>query len=202
MINTIFTALHAHGVEEHVDKAIEQTESLGSILITLHPKFVHFPIAIIILVLLFEMLFVVKKVHFFKQAVHWLFSLGLLASSTAIATGLLSADSIGHNTPAHDMVHDHRNIMIAASILWLVTGIAYKFWPAFKSNFRNLFRFVIVFIVALFVWGSHEGGELVYEKGVGVEPVMKSWQTKKPSSLNILNKKTKVPNDHEGSHNH
>lgn len=195
MINFIFTSLYAHGGDVHETQVVEHAESFNSMLITLHPKLVHFPIALIMLVLLFEFLWFLKKKDFFDQSARWLFQLGLIASVLSAGAGLLSANIIGHSSPDHSLVHDHRNIMLAASILWLIGSGLLQFWPAYKEKLRILFRITIIVIVALFIWGSTEGGELVYEKGIGVEPVMKTWQKKSPL-VNQPNNAGHIENDH------
>ncbi|MBR29663.1 MAG: hypothetical protein CMN77_00005, partial [Spirochaetaceae bacterium] len=58
--------------------------------ITLHPKLNHFPIALIFLAVLFEILFIWKKEDFYRRASVWMVYLGIMAAIIAAASGLLA----------------------------------------------------------------------------------------------------------------
>ena len=96
-------------------------------LITLHPKLVHFPIALIFTGLLFEALYLIKKNEFFEKASRWLFSLGLAGSLAAMVSGLIAEDLISHSDSAHDIMEEHEMWMMITTLVWAISFILMVF---------------------------------------------------------------------------
>jgi uncharacterized membrane protein len=136
--------------------------------ITLHPKLNHFPIALIFLAVLFEILFIWKKEDFYRRASVWMVYLGIMAAIIAAASGLLASDTLGHNSLGHDMVHDHRNIMLTATGIWAIVAILLRFTKFQTGKGRLVVLPLLIVVASLMTYGASVGGEMVFEHGTGV----------------------------------
>jgi uncharacterized membrane protein len=135
----------------------------------IHPLFVHFPIALWSVALLFWGISVVVA----KKERPWLFGrwllyLGTLAALVTAATGLIAADRMGHDAPGHDLVHVHRDFMLAATGLGLATTAA-AFLLRNATGVRSKAIPLVMLIVTVLVMtvGADRGAELVYRYGIG-----------------------------------
>ncbi len=95
-------------------------------------------------------------------------TLGIIGAVWALGFGWWAAELLGHDSPGHDLVHNHRDFMIAASVLSLsITGLAW--WKRHEHGRWRIgllaLSLVLVVVMAL---GSDRGAELVYRYGVGV----------------------------------
>lgn len=133
----------------------------------LHPKVVHFPIALLLTGLLIELYSLWRKndegmVRFSSL----LFIGGLIGAFLAVATGALAENALGHDSPNHDKVHEHQYIMLAATGVWLLSLLVLRY--------RRSFLIVCYLVIsAMVIFGANKGGDLVYKYGIGVEPVQK-----------------------------
>jgi len=136
-------------------------------LITLHPKLVHFPIALLSTGVVFQFLHLWKKDDFFFKTAKWTHALGLLGAIMAASSGLIAADTLGHDAPNHDLVHTHRNWMLITLIPWCLFVL--NIWKGpFKNNHRLNFG-ISLLVAGSLTWGSYLGGDLVFKYGVGVK---------------------------------
>jgi len=90
----------------------------------IHPLFIHFPVALWIVALLFWSLGVFRDKPRLLETGRWLFLLGTGGALLAVTTGFLAADAMGHDSPGHDFVHVHRNFMVAATVLAALVSAA------------------------------------------------------------------------------
>lgn len=165
-------------------------------LVLLHPKLVHFPIALIALAVFFELLFVWKKDPFYRRFSLWMVHLGFVSALAALATGFWAADAIGHDSPGHDHVHEHRDLIIAALSLWFLFIVAIRFVGWLREDKGSVSRIVIgIIISAVLYTGAHEGGELVFEYGVGVKVDKKNGE--KSSEKNHKTEQHEHQHEHE-----
>ncbi|MGN7610923.1 DUF2231 domain-containing protein [Magnetococcales bacterium HHB-1] len=149
-------------------------ESLFSginILVVLHPMVVHFPIAYLVAALLSELIAVVFKQEKFHRYTQWILLLTAVSAIVAVGAGFLAAETLGHDAPGHDLVHDHRDIMIAMTVgITVVTAILFLFRPFQEGSLRKLILPGLVVLVGIMALGAHKGGALVYKYGTGVDP--------------------------------
>lgn len=136
-------------------------------LIPLHPKLVHFPIALFISALGFELLaYILRKDPFHKTAVY-LFTAAALMSFVVVQTGLWEQARLHLN---HPVLTEHRLYglwtmwlsLLSLPVLWVLRTFLPKY-------FRPVFLVVLIAVSVLVFLTAHEGGEMVYEYGVGVE---------------------------------
>ena len=134
----------------------------------LHPMVVHFPIAFwtaASMAWFFSLVLKKDKVWEFGL---WLHIAALLSAGLAIGFGFWATDTMGHDSPGHDLVHVHRDWMIYSSIAAaILTGLA--FWKrGEKGKIRYLFLVFSFLILGATSLGADRGAQLVYGYGMGV----------------------------------
>jgi len=136
----------------------------------IHPLFIHFPIALLSVSLLFEVVGTIRKNQALQNAGWWTFVVGVVALAAAITTGLIAESTVAHTDEAHDLILQHRNLGIASGIFFvvlLIWRVAQKGELPVSVVFRSIYPVIFVLAVALLLTGAHLGGKLVYEFGVG-----------------------------------
>lgn len=132
-----------------------------------HPLIVHFPIALWSAALLFWLLGLGGSGDLWRAG-RWLLHLGVLSALAAVLTGLWAADRVGHDTPGHDLVHVHRNFMIAATALGVATAVLAWVWRGRREGWtRPALLGGLVLTVAVCALGADRGALLVYGHGIG-----------------------------------
>lgn len=138
-------------------------------LANIHPLFVHFPIALVLVTLLFEAMWWISNKDQFRLFATWLLHLSALAAAAAAVTGLLASNGLGHDAPNHEFVHQHRDIMYWMTGLLLVTSVAVASLRKFRQGAgRRVLIFPLLVISGLLVYGADKGGRLVFDLGMGV----------------------------------
>ena len=137
-----------------------------------HPLLVHFTIALYaISALLFAAGYFVAPNGWKEKmtgAAYINLWLGAVITVLTVAAGIYAYNTVGHDTPSHLAMTDHRNwALVTAVIFWVIT-----IWSVF--NYRagkavGLF-FVIAMLVSAGLLGitGFKGGEVVYRYGLGV----------------------------------
>jgi len=135
-----------------------------------HPLVVHFPIALLSLAVVFELLARFSGRESLLTAAYWNLVVGSMAAAVAVASGLLAESIVPENGPAHEALESHESLafatlgIFAALFLWrtLRDGEFYRRFSAF---------FLIAMLVAWIALAatSFYGGELVFHHGVGTQ---------------------------------
>jgi uncharacterized membrane protein len=135
----------------------------------LHPVFIHFPFALLLVALLLEIAAMVFKRDEFSRAAWWNQILGTIGLAAAVASGLLAAQTVRMDGPARAVFDIHQQIafLAAASFAGLL------FWRIstkgkIPAEPRHLFLALLAAAVLLMTVGAWLGGELVYGHGVGI----------------------------------
>lgn len=134
-----------------------------------HPMFVHFPIALWLAAVPFWLVGAVRGGDAWRFG-RWLVYLGVLSAALAVGTGLWATEQMGHETPGHDLVHVHRNFMLAAGGLGAVTALA-AFLLRRREQRTGVRWGLVVLLLATAsatMLGADRGGLLVFRWGVGV----------------------------------
>jgi uncharacterized membrane protein len=147
-----------------------------------HPRFVHFPIALLSTYVLLEVIGVVFKKDFFSKAAHLILFLGVFGALAAVLTGNMAEEAAEKLFDEKDVlipfgaIHDHENW--ATITIWYFAGVLLlRTIFAVKKKFQGAFQYVFILLAVVgmyFVYqtGDH-GAKLVYglkEKGgVGTE---------------------------------
>jgi uncharacterized membrane protein len=135
---------------------------------SLHPIFVHFPIAFWIAAFGFWIASVLLKKDRLWSVGRWLLNIGVVGALISIGSGLLAEHQLGHRSPGHDIVHLHRNLMLAAGALALLTALVAQVLRNRPQRARLLLFVPMIGVVALTVLGADRGA-LVASQHAGHE---------------------------------
>jgi uncharacterized membrane protein len=134
-----------------------------------HPFIVHFPIALLLVALLLEVIALLWRNPEFSRAGWWNQIAGTLGLALAVASGLLGRTTVRIAEDARELFERHEQIAFAATALFAVL----LFWRIASRGqipLRPPWLFLLCFAagVALLLTGAFYGGEIVYRYGVGV----------------------------------
>ncbi len=139
----------------------------------LHPKVVHFPVALFITYIVLEATGVIFKKEFFLKAAHLILLLGVIGAFFAVLTGNQAFSNYEQWTDASKALFlEHQNF--ANLSVWYFTALLVaRTYFVLKKKFSLRLKYIIL-IASLFggylVYQTAEhGGELVYKYGVGTE---------------------------------
>ena len=136
-------------------------------LIPLHPKMVHFPVALFIVALGFEALsWITKKEGFHRTAWH-LYVAAALITPLVVRTGIWEVQRVQLNHPVLDT---HKRFALYAMWTSLMSiPVLWALRREYGAYFRPVFV-VLLLVVAVFIGiTGHKGGEMVFGYGVGIE---------------------------------
>lgn len=138
----------------------------------LHPLIVHFPIALLFVAGAFYIYSVIKSSESIFSTAALLHLVGGISFIAAILTGQQAESVVTHTPEIHEMIEQHE--LLSYLSIW-VFGLMY-IWQMLRSKkFLQVekFAFIGIFsvLLAVMAYSAHLGGKMVYEKGVGVEPM-------------------------------
>lgn len=141
-------------------------------LIHLHPMIVHFPIALLIVGFLSDIVGLAIKREFFSQVGFLMLVLGTLGLITAYLSGQQAGDGITEAGALKQALETHEGsatltlwVVIIAAIFRISLVLFKKYKGAFKMVSLTLF---FLGVLALARTGYY-GGELVYKHAAGVQ---------------------------------
>ena len=134
-----------------------------------HPAIVHFPIALLTVAVLFELLSRVLKREDFSRIGWWMQLSGTIVLALAVLSGIFARDTVTIGPLARPDFELHQQLAFAAAGLFA----ALLFWRiAAKSRIPEkhalLYLVLLACGVAVLWAGAWYGGEMVYRFGVGV----------------------------------
>lgn len=133
----------------------------------IHPLVVHFPIVLTLLALLSEIWAqLIGLPDDLKKAPTLLLYLSALSAVFTVGTGFWTTELLGHDTPGHEFVHDHRNVMVWYTSILVLGTFVHVFVKKCQSGIFRLFLLIVT--TGIMVVGTDLGGQLVYRYGVGV----------------------------------
>ena len=165
-------------------------------MLNIHPYFVHFPIAILSVGLLWDLLGILLKKESLKNAGWWAQVFGVIAIIITVTTGLIAANSAAHSEAAHEIMETHETIgliVAGAFILLLIWRIFLKTSLPSKRVYQTVYLAIGILAVVTMLYGAHLGGKLVYEFGVGGSAVQQPAHAHQHNEAN-------EEHEHEGDH--
>ena len=136
-------------------------------LVPLHPKMVHFPIALFMTALFFELLSLILKKELFHKTALSLYVFAALFTPLVVFSVLWEEHRLHL---AHPLLTKHKTCGLWAMWTALVSlPVLWFFRKQFTQQSRALFFFVLLALAALVTFTGYYGGEMVYEYGVAVE---------------------------------
>jgi uncharacterized membrane protein len=139
----------------------------------IHPKVVHFPIALLTVYSLLEIIGIAFNKEFISKSALLVLCLGVISAFLAVFTGNQASQEFNFwNAESKALLVEHQNY--ATYLLWGATAVcALRIFVTIKKKFVGWIRILFVLfavIILLFVYetGIH-GGNLVFKYGVGTE---------------------------------
>lgn len=138
----------------------------------IHPMVVHFPIALLLASLLFDLLALRWREEECRATSLSLLALGVLAAVVALLTGHLAEEAVEHSgTIPKQAIETHEELAFAA--FWVFAGLLgvkmLSYWGWMRER-ALLVLFIGVGGAVLLLVASYYGGDLVYRYGAGVLP--------------------------------
>jgi len=146
----------------------------------LHPRIVHFPIALFILYFLFEITGILLKKDYLSKAAFIILILGIIMAVVAVLTGNqayeVAKQSIKNISGLNELIVQHETN--ATITLWyfffvliLRTYILVK--KKFETNLKYIFIILgLIGCYLIYITGIH-GGNLVFNHGIGTNLIGK-----------------------------
>ncbi len=137
----------------------------------LHAMFIHFPIALLIVGFLSEVISLFSKKEFFKRGGFYLLILGSLGTIASYLSGNAAGEGIEEG-PLKDVMELHEQAATITLWLTIITAVVYLTIFIFKYRQRWV-KIVSVLLFAAVIGGiartGYLGGQLVYKHGAGVQ---------------------------------
>ncbi len=133
----------------------------------IHPMFVHFPLALLSVGLLFDILGYFFKKQSLSSTGWWCFSLGVLSAVVTVFTGMQAANTVTVSGETKEILESHEHFQITSTIVFVVLWIWRSFSRQNPPKSAIIYFVIAAVTVGAIVYGAHYGGELVYEYGVG-----------------------------------
>ncbi len=134
----------------------------------LHPKVVHFTVALLTVALLFELLRLVTRKDIFGEAARWNMIFGGLAAIITFITGLLAESHVVIAVAAGPVFERHETLGYITMILAVILLATHIYPGRIYRRFYSLYLVALIAVVISLSIGAYYGGRLVYEFGVGV----------------------------------
>lgn len=138
--------------------------TLVGLLYPLHPKLVHFPIALLVSAMGLQALGIFFKKDAWCKGAWIMFILGVIAMPVVVLSGLQEADRLHLHHPVLSL---HKQFAFLA--MWVSLAALPVLWfIRSKKIFQIIFLIVLVAVSSFLALAAHQGGRMVYEYGVGV----------------------------------
>jgi uncharacterized membrane protein len=136
-----------------------------------HPFFVHFPIALWIAALIFELAARIAKNDELHRMACGVLALGALAAVPTVFSGWSAESAVPDAGAAHDVKELHKTLMVTASILSGVLAALGLFVLPRRplSSLRAAFLLGLLLLAGLVSVGADRGALLVYHFGTSVD---------------------------------
>ena len=138
----------------------------------IHPMIVHFPIALLIVGFLFDLIGVFVKKDFFSKAGFYLLILGTLGVIAAYFSGDLAGDGISEVGALKQALETHESAALLSLWIMVIASVVRIGFVAFKKH-TAIFKWValsLFFIGVLSIARTgYYGGELVFKHAAGVQ---------------------------------
>ncbi|MBT8378827.1 MAG: hypothetical protein KJN64_06340 [Ignavibacteria bacterium] len=149
----------------------------SNFLAELHPKIVHFPIALLSTYAVLEIVGIFFKKDFLTKTALLILCIGVVAAFGGVLSGNEAFSSFNFwNIESTAVLNDHQ--MYATFLLWFSLFIcALRLFLTLKKKFLGIKKFMFIifaFIILFLVYQTGEhGGKLVTKFGIGTELNMK-----------------------------
>jgi len=141
----------------------------------LHPVFVHFTVALVLVATACALASKVLKGGLAEQSIvvsRWLFMIAAGLTILTVGAGIYAFNTVNHDDASHEVMLEHRNLAMASFVLIVITAFLF-----FRDRKQSLVSIVILLFSiassAMVLSTAWHGGELVYHFGLGVKSLPK-----------------------------
>jgi len=166
-----------------------------------HPLLVHFPIALIFVIVATDLLAMVFKRRIFSDAGTVMIGFALAGAAAAVISGLIAEESVWHTEAAPELIETHETAaLIFLGALVLLTAFRIVFRKRIAESLGWLSLLGTVICAAMVGYVAFLGGEMVFVHGTGV--IQAEVQTARADSLaesiKTPDNKTAIDNSRRG----
>ena len=138
--------------------------------IQLHPGVVHFPIALLVMALIFNLLYIGFDRESLESAGYWCLVFGALGGILAVVTGMGEEGTMSRFTErGRELLKLHKTVGLSVLGLYtvlLIWGLVARGMPV---RARGLFVLLMLVGTAGIGYQGYLGGEMVYAEATGVQ---------------------------------
>lgn len=149
-------------------------------LASLHPKVVHFAVALLLTYVLLEVLYFIFKKDFLNKSATLILFLGILGALASLITGNQAFHYAEYLFDNYDVkipfgLIDEHEQYAQITTFWFVGILFIRFFLNVKNKFKGWLQIIVLLLAIIgtyFVYETGEhGGELVYKHGVGTKVI-------------------------------
>lgn len=135
----------------------------------LHPILVHFPIALLFVSVLFDLMGATLSRDSFREGALWLLGLGLIGGVAAAIVGDMAEDAVEKAGIAESLIETHEmwaQITLGIMALLLLSRLLLR--NRFSTRTPTVYLVLATMGLIALIATGHTGGNLVYKHGAGV----------------------------------
>ncbi len=135
-----------------------------------HPLFVHFPITLYFLGVLFTVGYLWRTNADYERFAYWAFILSWIAAIAASVVGLIDRGQLAFDDPRQGAINAHITPAIAFIVLnGLLLYMRFRWADVLVSERKWLYLGLMALGLAVIIFTGAQGGKLVFELGIGVK---------------------------------
>lgn len=138
----------------------------------LHPLIVHFPIALLSIFFVLDLMgCLTKKIHWREAASYFLY-FGTLCAAVTVQAGIEAAYSVAHNETVHEIMVRHEYLGVSVLTISVILSLWRLRNGADLTGGANHFFLILAGLMCgLMMLGADLGGLMVYNYGTGVHAI-------------------------------
>jgi len=161
----------------------------------LHPLLVHFPIALLSLFFLLDLVGSLAGKEPWRRAADWFLYSGALFAGLTVIAGFVAAASVAHGGDVHEVMENHEHLGVSVFVLSLIlAGWRYMAKGVIAGAANTLHLILSAVLAGLLVFTADLGASMVYGYGVAVRPVA---ETNKNAAALHQHGEDSVSDDHD-----
>jgi len=138
---------------------------------------VHFPIALFLAAVGFEIISLFTNRELFQKIAFANYVLAAIAAILAVIFGTISANTIPHNETIHEIMETHQLLGWITMGLFIVLSIwNYLVVVKDRRQLSGIYWIVVVVALGTITWGATLGGKMVYDQGAAVQPLYEQFE--------------------------
>ncbi len=136
----------------------------------IHPLFVHFPIALLVMFFLIDFAGSVGNKPEWRKVAGWFLYIGVVMAAATVAAGLQAEESVAHGGNVHEIMERHETLGLTVLGLAAVLAVWRLLSRGRVTGVANVFYLLTACALnIILVFAADLGGLMVYKYGVSVE---------------------------------